>query len=720
MITAGLGIKIAFLAAVALIWMMILYQIVMTFAGFVHRIRSGHLTAALRRKGGPLPPVSILVPARNEAVVIADTLRALRGLRYDAALEIIIVDDGSTDATASIVGRIAAEDGRVRLLTLPVQEQGRGKSHALNIAFRQARHDIIAIYDADNRPEPESLEILVRRLAADASLGAVLGKFRTINRDRNLLTRFINLETLAFQWIVQAGRCALFGVGTLPGTNFVIRKRVLEECDGWDEKAITEDTELSIRIYENGWKIDFAPEAVSWEEEPEKFRVWMRQRTRWVRGNFYVLRKFMLSTWKFKNKFLALQLLYLSLLYYLFLFSVVVSHGLFLACITGLLRVDIPGPYNAVWASAVLLFIAELWLVTSYEEEHSARELGFAALMYVTYCQAWLLVVFRALWREYVVGEGSAWDKTVRSGTVSAGIPHAPPPGSVPGGTPGAGTLGAILCAMLWVGTAAGGDGSLADAIAGKRALADAAWGELYIEGVRDPSEDDNAVGFIDLKNGARVARLWGADLYVYGRLRAYKDINGDFWNNRFSYGPGVRLRPFAGWGMILFADYLWGEYYGIENEEENPYSRRYRGLESGAAFWQRWGTRPNETAFFLPFTGYRELYWDAIYYARDDDNVIANAQFREAFGCIRAGPLAGDLYFRADGSIDRNKDYWNNRFQGSLGVRVRPVLDIDLDLQVSCEVVAGVYNDRKGRYELPYDKEYVGARLEVTYWFGW
>ncbi len=716
MITAGLGTKILFLVAVALIWMMILYQIVMTFAGFLHRIRSARLHAALKRKGGPLPPVSILIPARNEEVVIEDTLRALRGLRYgDGQLEIIIIDDGSTDSTAAIVRRIAAEDPRVRLLQLPVQEQGRGKSHALNIAFRDTRHDLIAIYDADNRPEPESLEILVRRLLADESLGAVLGKFRTINRDRNLLTRFINLETLAFQWIVQAGRCALFGVGTLPGTNFVIRKRVLLECDGWDEKAITEDTELSIRIYEHGWKIDFAPEAVSWEEEPEKFGVWIKQRTRWVRGNFYVLRKFLLTAWKFKNKFLALQLLYLSLLYYFFLFSVIVSHLVFLTCITGVLRIDIPGPYNAVWVSAVLLFMAELWLVTSYEEEHSVRELGIAALMYVTYCQAWLLVVFRAFWHEYVVGEGSRWDKTVRSGTVTTGRVQAPPPAGPAGGA----TAGLVLAALLLLGGTARGD-NLFEAARGDAALADAAWGELYIEGVREPSGDKNFVGFVDLKNGARVARFAGAELLLYGKVRAFKDVNGDFWNNKAFYGPGARLKPFPDWGFYLFCEYLWGNYYGIENKEPNPYSRYFDGLDAGAAFWQRWGTRPDETAFFLPFTGWRELYWDAIYFQRDDDNIIANAQGREGFGCVRMGPIASDLYLRLDGNIDRNKDYWNNRVQGGLGVRFRPVLEFDLDLQISCEVIAGVYNNRDGRYELPYDKEYVGARLELTYWFGW
>jgi cellulose synthase/poly-beta-1,6-N-acetylglucosamine synthase-like glycosyltransferase len=414
MITAGVAIQIAFLAAVILIWLMIAYQVVMTAGGFLHRLRSARLTADLLRVGGTLPSVSILIPARNEELVIRETLRAVCSLSYPQSLEIIVIDDGSTDRTAELVEEVATSDRRVRLLRLPLAEQGRGKSHALNHARRHATHDLLAVYDADNRPQPESLEILVRRLLIDGRLAAVLGKFRTLNHSRNLLTAFINLETLAFQWIVQAGRCALFGVGTLPGTNFVIRRQVLEECDGWDERAVTEDTELSVRIYQRGWRIDFAPEAVSWEEEPETFGVWLRQRTRWVTGNFYVMRKFLFTSWRFPNKFLALQILSLSILYYLFLLAVLVSHGVFLACVTGWLRVDIPGPYTLVWAGAFLLFVAELFLVTAYEGEHRLRQIGLAALMYLSYCQAWLLVVFRALWNEYFGKKGSQWDKTIR------------------------------------------------------------------------------------------------------------------------------------------------------------------------------------------------------------------------------------------------------------------------------------------------------------------
>ena len=134
----------------------------------------------------------------------------------------------------------------------------------------------------------------------------------------NLLTRFINIETLSFQWILQAGRYLGLGIAILPGTNFVIRKEVLEDCEGWDEDAITEDSELSVRVYLKGWKMKFIPTAVTWEGEPEKWSTWIRQRTRWVRGNNYVIKKLIKQALRIKNRFLFFEFLHMFVLYYLF------------------------------------------------------------------------------------------------------------------------------------------------------------------------------------------------------------------------------------------------------------------------------------------------------------------------------------------------------------------------------------------------------------------
>jgi len=95
---------------------------------------------------------------------------------------------------------------------------------------------------------------------SDPSLGAVIGKFRTRNRNASLLTRFVNIETLAHQCMNQAGRWFYFGLCTIPGTNFVMHRHIIEEIGGWDPDALSEDTEISFRIYRMGYKIKLVPQ----------------------------------------------------------------------------------------------------------------------------------------------------------------------------------------------------------------------------------------------------------------------------------------------------------------------------------------------------------------------------------------------------------------------------------------------------------------------------
>ena len=110
----------------------------------------------------------------------------------------------------------------------------------------------------------------------------------------------------------------MHGISTLPGTNYVMWNHLIKKLGGWDEEALTEDSELSIRIYEAGYKIKFIPYAITYEQEPQKWGVWIRQRMRWVRGNNYVAKKFWKEIPHFKSKRLAFDLLYTLSLYYIF------------------------------------------------------------------------------------------------------------------------------------------------------------------------------------------------------------------------------------------------------------------------------------------------------------------------------------------------------------------------------------------------------------------
>lgn len=410
-----LSLSILFLIAVILIWFMIGYQLLLTVAGFFHQMRSRKERAEVDAMTFDFPPVSVLIPAHNEEIVMAATLEAMLALDYPRdRLEILVINDGSTDATGEIVADYVRRDNRIVLLDVPKGEGGKGKSRALNLGLGRARSPIIAVYDADNTPSPDALKYLVSQLLLHPGLGAVLGKFRTINKNRNLLTRFINIETLSFQSMLQAGRWRLFRIATLPGTNFVIRKEVLDQLGGWDEEAITEDSELSIRMYMNNWRIKFIPYAVTYEQEPERWDVWLRQRTRWVRGNNYVAKKFYGLRKEIKSTRLRIEILYLFAMYYIFFVAILMSDFIFLLTATRLVSIPLPGPYNMVWILAVILFFGEILLALSYDREDSPRAMWYMVLMYFTYCQLWIVVVAKAFYLDVVLKEKRVWVKTVR------------------------------------------------------------------------------------------------------------------------------------------------------------------------------------------------------------------------------------------------------------------------------------------------------------------
>jgi cellulose synthase/poly-beta-1,6-N-acetylglucosamine synthase-like glycosyltransferase len=252
-------------------------------------------------------------------------------------------------------------------------------------------------------------------LATDRGLGAVIGTFRTANRKKNLLTRMINIEGLSFQWIIQAGRWVMMRVCSLPGTNLVIRRAVLEALGGWDENALTEDADLSIRIYQAGYRIKYVPYAVTWEQEPELLSTWFRQRVRWVRGNNYIVVKHARQLLRIRPRRLGIELLYTMAVYYIFFAAIVLSDVLFLCGLFGFFRMTLPGPYDEVWLLAFLLFVGEIILALSREEgEDSFINFGLVLLSYFTYCQLWIPVVLKGLYDDFICRKARIWVKTER------------------------------------------------------------------------------------------------------------------------------------------------------------------------------------------------------------------------------------------------------------------------------------------------------------------
>ncbi|AFL95851.1 putative glycosyl transferase protein [Thermococcus cleftensis] len=399
-----LGIlEIVWVLTVIVIYPIFTYYIVLTLEGL--RYNSKFNPPDVPKD---LPSVTVLIPARNEGVVIRDTLLAMANLDYPRdKLEVLLLDDGSTDETVRIAEEVAREHPFIRVIR--VEGGGRGKSYVLNYGLKLARGEVIAVYDADNRPEPGALKGLVAMLSDETP--AVTGKVRTINWNRNVLTRFICMEYLYFQLAGQSGKSKLYKTAILPGTNFVIRRDLLEELGGWDENALAEDLELSFRVIALGKRIAYNPLAVTWEQEPESWRVWFRQRTRWAAGNVYTVREHVKRFREIKGWGLRFDLLLTLMVYYLLAIAVIVADVAFVALMMA--------SGNVTWFTGLILsfvYLSFLLEIFAGLYDGKIRSIGcwlLAPLMYYTYSQMWILISLAGLWEARKAKK--VWYKTPRT-----------------------------------------------------------------------------------------------------------------------------------------------------------------------------------------------------------------------------------------------------------------------------------------------------------------
>lgn len=407
--------SLAVISAVLVI-ALVSYQFVLAIGAWLHHRK------AIRERECPLPeadqypPLTILVPAHNEELVIERTVRTLLALRYPQdKLTLMVINDASTDNTAAILDRLHEENPRVLVYHRQKPEGGLGKAAALNAAALRVKDEYIAVYDADNCPEPDSLLLLMARFVEKPSIAAAVGKFRCGNKSENFLTRCVNIEGLCFQGIVQAGRHNILDVAFLTGTNYVIRKSVLLEVGGWDEEALAEDSELSTRLYMARYRVDYVPYSQSWEQEPETMTVWMKQRTRWARGNNYAIVKIIRNFAQSKDKLRTTENLVMLMMCYLFLFAVVISQTAMVLSLCGFSNV-LPDEVwlYAFWPFAGFSYFVQLWYVLACEKDAKPGNLLVGMLMFFFYGYLWMGAIVRALYHDVVVRKERSWDKTAR------------------------------------------------------------------------------------------------------------------------------------------------------------------------------------------------------------------------------------------------------------------------------------------------------------------
>lgn len=223
------------------------------------------------------PPVSVVIAAYNEEKVIARTVESILCNGYDD-LELVVVDDGSKDATLEVLRRSFGDRPNVRILSQP----NGGKSSALNNAIAHARHDILIALDADTIFRAGTIGKLVRHFA-EPSVGAVSGNARVGNR-RSWITRFQSIEYIYGFNLDRRALDLLNAITVVPGAVGAWRKELILKLGGFGDDTLAEDTDLTLKIRRAGHLIRYEEEGVAFTEAPEDTRGLAKQRFRWAFG----------------------------------------------------------------------------------------------------------------------------------------------------------------------------------------------------------------------------------------------------------------------------------------------------------------------------------------------------------------------------------------------------------------------------------------------------
>lgn len=359
-----------------------------------------------------LPTFSIVVPAKNEETVLHRLLNALMHQNYSREkVEVIVVEDGSTDATVDICQEYARKtQGWIRIVHA---ENSYGKPSALNRALKVCRGDIIAVFDADSIPEEDALLNAAKHFQ-DKSIVALQGRTLTVNSDVNMLTKFISYEESVWYEGYLRGKDALNLFVHLKGSCQFIRRDMLESLGGWSEKHLSEDMEISARLTEKGCRIKYASDVRSWQESPESLTQMFRQRVRWFRGSMEVALRFgrlikkpSLKTLDAEATFFGPFVLIISLLGYIL--GPIVFYSLDESVI---LAITLGG-----WASLTATLVIGAAALLYVAKPKKVRDLLWLPFIYAY----WVFQVFLATWAliRIICKASRKWKKTPKTGTVT-------------------------------------------------------------------------------------------------------------------------------------------------------------------------------------------------------------------------------------------------------------------------------------------------------------
>lgn len=261
-----------------------------------------------------LPGISILVAAYNEEAHVVSTIESIARQQYEGPVQVVVINDGSTDATAAKLASVSYP--WLQVLNL---ERNVGKAHALNAGLKLVRHHLTITVDGDSYLYQNALQNLVRRYMSDpANTRAVAGAVLVRNSRKNMVTAIQEWDY--FHGIAAIKRLQSLYQGTLvaQGAFSVYDTALLRELGGW-QHTVGEDIVLTWAILEKGHRVGFAENACLFTNAPETWLQFIRQRQRWSRGLIEAFKSHwrLLLKWRMTTLFIWWNLLfpYMDLVY---------------------------------------------------------------------------------------------------------------------------------------------------------------------------------------------------------------------------------------------------------------------------------------------------------------------------------------------------------------------------------------------------------------------
>jgi cellulose synthase/poly-beta-1,6-N-acetylglucosamine synthase-like glycosyltransferase len=369
------------------------------------------------------PSVSVLVSCHNEEAVVGRLTQALGQLDYPAGLlQVIIVNDGSTDRTGELLDAWAAT-GAGLCIHRPVGSPG-GKSGALNAALEYVTGEIVVVFDADHRPHADVLRRLVRHFA-DPTVAAAQGRCIISNGPDSPLAHLVAIDYTAGYLVNEYGRQAMFGLPAYGGANCAVRTSALRKLGGWYPMTVTEDTDLTMRLVLSGYRVRYDVTAVDEEEGVITLSAYWRQRYRWSRGHQQVWRDFSRKTWASPYLSLAQKI---ETTMFLFAFHLPVVSA-FSVVILGFWfgGVQLPLDPLSLYVFSMLMLLGPMLelasgLLLSDAPGSEARALIlFLPLYFVS------IALATKAWIDGICGRDYRWVKTARAGDVPRDSPRMAP-----------------------------------------------------------------------------------------------------------------------------------------------------------------------------------------------------------------------------------------------------------------------------------------------------